>query len=151
VWIDHKKACVDVTVTSPCSITNEFSAACNPGSQFGVKIRSQKSKYKEVLDQNEYTLIPFVIGYPQGTIIINEDNQAKIKISHNPQDHKRTKHIQVKYRYIKDQIKDAEFCLVYIKTIDQLADVFTKGLHGPRLLTILTELGLTRGVSVTGR
>jgi hypothetical protein len=89
------------------------------------------------------------LGHEQGTISILEDNQATIKISNNPQDHKRTKHIQVKFHYIRQQIKTGEFKLVYVKTADQLADVFTKGLSGPRLRASLKQLGMVKWVSVT--
>jgi hypothetical protein len=120
-----------------------------------VALSTAEAEYMALTDAAKeaiwFKLLLKELGHPQGTVTINEDNQATIKISHNPQDHKRTKHIQVKYHYIRDQIKDGEFCLVYIKTIDQLADVFTKGLNGPRLRTILTKLGLMRGGSVTGR
>lgn len=73
-----------------------------------------------------------------------EDNQAAIKIAKNPQDHKRTKHIQVKYHYVRDQIRDGVFMLQYVPTSDQLADLFTKGLSGPRLRDVIKRLGLCR-------
>jgi hypothetical protein len=84
------------------------------------------------------------LGYPQGNVKIMEDNEATIKISKNPQDHKRTKHIRIKYHFIRDQIRDGEFHLEYIPTADQLADLFTKGLSGPRLRTILARVGMER-------
>ena len=84
------------------------------------------------------------LGYPQGNVKIYEDNQATIKIAKNPQDHKRTKHIQIKYHYIRDQIRDGEFHLEYVQTADQLGDMFTKGLHGPRLRNILHRVGMVK-------
>ena len=38
------------------------------------------------------------LGHPQDIVTLFEDNEATIKIANNPQDHKRTKHIQVKYQ-----------------------------------------------------
>ena len=64
------------------------------------------------------------LGYSQETVTIYEDNQAAIKISKNPQDHKRTKHIQVKYHYVRDQIRNGDFKLAYIPTDNLLGDIF---------------------------
>ena len=82
------------------------------------------------------------MGFPQGNVVVCEDNEAAIKISKNPQDHKRTKHIQVRYHYIRDQIYNGEFHLEYVPTEYQLADIFTKGLYGPRLRFLMEQLGI---------
>ena len=105
MWIDHKKACVDVTVTSPCSITNEFNAACNPGSHLESKYEAKISKYKEVLDQNEYTLIPFVIDtfggiHPESMLFLKR--LASITAIYVGKNWKKV---------FKDIVADIQFCL----------------------------------------
>ena len=45
------------------------------------------------------------LGFPQQTIQINEDNQASIALTKNPEDHRRTKHVQVKYHVIRHYVK----------------------------------------------
>ena len=45
------------------------------------------------------------LGFPQETIEIYEDNQACIALTKNPEDHKRTKHIQVKYHVVREYVK----------------------------------------------
>ena len=40
--------------------------------------------------------------------VIYSDNQAAINITHNDIDHDRTKHIDIKYYYIRDMIKDGK-------------------------------------------
>lgn len=82
------------------------------------------------------------LGYPQGTVVLREDNQAAIKIAKNPQDHKRTKHIDVRYHYIREQLQNEVFRLEYVPTESQLADMFTKGLYGPRLRYLCGRIGL---------
>jgi hypothetical protein len=82
------------------------------------------------------------LGYPQDSVMVYEDNQAAIRIAKNPQDHKRTKHIQVRYHYVRDQVRDDIFKLQYIPTADQLADLFTKALTGPRLRNLRSRLGI---------
>ena len=61
-------------------------------------------------------------------IIIYVDNQSAITISANDTAHHRTKHIDVRHHFIRDAIKDKIINLQYIKTQEQLADIFTKAL-----------------------
>ena len=90
----------------------------------------------------------------QNTVILHEDNQACIALSKNPQFHSRTKHIQVDYHYIRDQVENGEFILKYIPTKSQLADLTTKGLAGHQIRPALAKLNLidfrvTRGLSIS--
>ena len=84
------------------------------------------------------------LGIEQQSITMYEDNQACIALTKNPQDHKRTKHIQVKYHIIRQYVSDGLIKFVYCPTKDQLADIFTKGVSGPLLSTCLSKLGLHR-------
>jgi len=84
------------------------------------------------------------LGIKQDTVILYEDNQACIALTKNPQDHKRTKHIQVKFHVIREYVAKGWIKLVYCPTKDQLADIFTKAVKGPNLRTILSKLGLRR-------
>lgn len=54
------------------------------------------------------------------------DNQSSIKLIKNPQFHKRTKHIEVKYHFVREMHEKNEFQLKYISTTEQLADICTK-------------------------
>lgn len=56
------------------------------------------------------------------------DNQSAIKLVKNPELHKRTKHIDVRYHFIREKYERNEFVLEYVSSNDQLADVFTKPL-----------------------
>lgn len=69
------------------------------------------------------------IGHPcnQPTTIF-EDNQSCIKVAEEPREHKRMKHIDVKYNFIREAIANKEIILKYIPSNDQVADIMTKGL-----------------------
>jgi hypothetical protein len=82
------------------------------------------------------------LGYITTKTEIYEDNNACIALAKNPQDKKRTRHIQIRFHWIRKQLENGVFSLVPIRTFDQLADLFTKGLHGPQLRTISQKLGL---------
>jgi hypothetical protein len=84
------------------------------------------------------------LGFSQQTIIINEDNQACIALTKNPEDHKRTKHVQVKYHVVRDYVNKNIVKFIYCPTADQLGDIFTKAIPGAKLRTMLKKLGLTR-------
>jgi len=90
------------------------------------------------------------LGYPQATTILHEDNQASIMLSKNPQSHSRTKHIQIKYHFIREKTDSKEVSLQYVNTKDQLADMFTKNLPGCHLRPTLVSLGCIRS-EVKGR
>ena len=55
-------------------------------------------------------------------------SQACIKIAENPCLAERTKHFDIKYHWLREQIKKMDVKLSYINTHDQLADIFTKPL-----------------------
>lgn len=65
----------------------------------------------------------FLIENP---VTIFEDNMGCICIASNPVKHHRTKHIDVRYHYIRKEIKDKNINLQYICTQEQQADIFTK-------------------------
>ena len=61
-----------------------------------------------------------------GATVIWEDNTACIAMSKNPVNHKRCRHILVKYHYLRTLTDDSIIKLQYISTNDQIADLFTK-------------------------
>ena len=56
------------------------------------------------------------------------DNQSCVKLSENPVFHDKSKHIEIKYHYIKDMVHRGEVKLQYIAMDEQIADVLTKPL-----------------------
>jgi hypothetical protein len=101
--------------------------------------------YSAVAAANEAIWIKQLIedlGFKQGTITLFEDNQACIALTKNPEDHKRTKHIQVKYHVIRDYVSKNLIKFVYCSTQNQLADMFTKGISGSALRRMLLQFGL---------
>uniref|UniRef100_A0AAV1V4J6 Integrase catalytic domain-containing protein n=1 Tax=Peronospora matthiolae TaxID=2874970 RepID=A0AAV1V4J6_9STRA len=75
-------------------------------------------------------------------LFIREDNQSCIKMTKNPVNHGRAKHIDIKYHHIRDEVKRGEVKLEYCETTLMLADIMTKGLHGPRHKDLTAALGI---------
>lgn len=61
-------------------------------------------------------------------ITINEDNQSCIKVAEKQKNHRRMKHVAVKYHVVRDTIEKGLVKLKYIPTGEQIADIMTKGL-----------------------
>ncbi len=59
---------------------------------------------------------------------IYEDNQSAICMSKNPQFHGRSKHIDIKYHFVRDQVEKKTITVRYCPTGSMLADIFTKGI-----------------------
>ncbi|KAK6163824.1 hypothetical protein DH2020_000688 [Rehmannia glutinosa] len=70
------------------------------------------------------------------------DNKSAIAITQNPVLHSRTKHIDVRYHFIRDHVEKKDITLEYISTDKQLADIFTKPLCESRFKELKHELGL---------
>nr|GEU37859.1 retrovirus-related Pol polyprotein from transposon TNT 1-94 [Tanacetum cinerariifolium] len=70
------------------------------------------------------------------------DNTSSIAISNNPVLHSRTKHIDIRYHFIRDHILKGDIKLHFIHTEYQLADIFTKSLDEPTFTRLKAELGM---------
>nr|GFA07738.1 hypothetical protein [Tanacetum cinerariifolium] len=65
-----------------------------------------------------------------------------IAISCNPVQHSRTKHIAVRYHFIKEHMEKGTIELYFVKTDYQLADIFTKALPADRFNYLVRRLGM---------
>lgn len=74
------------------------------------------------------------MGYKQPPTVIYEDNKSALTILEEPYNHrKETRHINTRYFFIKDRVKNNEVKLLHISTDNMLADMFTKPLDGHRI------------------
>ncbi|GJS93240.1 retrovirus-related pol polyprotein from transposon TNT 1-94 [Tanacetum coccineum] len=70
------------------------------------------------------------------------NNTSAIAITNNPVLHSRTKHIDIRYYFIRDHILKGDIKLHFIPTEYQLADIFTKPLDEPTFTRLKAELGM---------
>lgn len=71
------------------------------------------------------------------------DNQSAIALAKDHQYHARTKHIDIRYHFIRWIIEEGKIRLIYCPTEDMVADVFMKALPSPKVKHFARELGLT--------
>ncbi|UYV63271.1 hypothetical protein LAZ67_2003604 [Cordylochernes scorpioides] len=73
--------------------------------------------------------------------VLKTDNQGAQQLARNPVHHARTKHIDIKWHYIRSICSDGLIEVVHIPTQENVADILTKGL--PRVLSERESTGLT--------
>jgi KUP system potassium uptake protein len=75
-------------------------------------------------------------------VTIYEDNQSAICIARNPRSHNKTKHVDIKYHYVRDKVQDATTEVQYCPTNGMIADVLTKGLTHERFARLHALAGV---------
>lgn len=83
------------------------------------------------------------MGIMVSTMNINVDNQSAIKLTQAQQLHSRTKHIDVKVHFVRDECEKGNISVNYVKSSEQLADLFTKPLAKIVLNKLLEKLNLS--------
>ena len=75
-------------------------------------------------------------------MVVYCDNSSAIDISKNPVQHFKTKHIEIRYHFIRDFVERKIVCLKYIPTECQNADIFTKPLDRNKFVTLHQVIGV---------
>jgi hypothetical protein len=70
------------------------------------------------------------------------DNESAIRIADNPVEHSRTKHIDIRYHFLRDHQQRGDIEIAYVSTKDQLADIFTKPLDEKTFSKLRNELNI---------
>nr|GEX41449.1 ribonuclease H-like domain-containing protein [Tanacetum cinerariifolium] len=79
-------------------------------------------------------------GFNYNKIPLYYDFQSAIVISSNPVQHSRTKHINTRYHFIKEQLANGIIELYFVRTEYQLADMFTKALPEDRFKYLVRRI-----------
>jgi hypothetical protein len=56
--------------------------------------------------------------------------------------HSKTKHIEVRYHFLRDNVEKGKIALIHVTTHDQLADIFTNPLDQATFTRLRGELGV---------
>jgi hypothetical protein len=79
----------------------------------------------------------------EATVILC-DNQSCIKMIENPVFHDKSKHIEIRYHYIRDIVQRGAIKLQYVSTNEQVADVLTKPLSRVKFEHFRDKLGVVQ-------
>jgi hypothetical protein len=114
-------------------------ASCPPPASKKQKLNTESLTKTEIVSLND--MMPQVLwtnyfleeqGYHAERTVIYQDNKSAIHVETNGKDSsiKHTKHINVRYYFIKDCIESSKVCVEHCPATEMIADFFTKPLQG---------------------
>ena len=72
------------------------------------------------------------LGAPeQQPSALSTDSQSARDVSYNPQHHDRMKHVQRRHFFVRDMVETFELEVPFVRTADNVADMFTKPMRDP--------------------
>lgn len=87
-------------------------------------------------------LLASLTGVEANQVTLKVDNQSAIALSKNPVHHERSKHIDIKYHYVRECVENETIAVEHVRTVDQLADVLTKPLGKLKFLELRERIGM---------
>jgi hypothetical protein len=81
-------------------------------------------------------------GYRLSKVPLLCDNESAIRMADNPVEHSRTKHIDIRYHFLRDHQQKGDIEIAYVSTHNQLADIFTKPLDEKTFSKLSNELNI---------
>ena len=75
-------------------------------------------------------------------IIVHEDNTSCINLTNHPTTHQRTKHIDIRYHFIREQVQKEVIKVVQVQSTNNIADIFTKAVPKPLLQQLRNSAGM---------
>jgi hypothetical protein len=87
-------------------------------------------------------LLGELLGRRTEAVELRVDSKSALALAKNPVFHERSKHIRIKYHFIRSCIEDGSVKASYINAADQLADILTKSLGRVKFQELRTRIGL---------
>ena len=87
------------------------------------------------------TLVEEICGFDK-PVTLNCDNQGAIALSKDNKFHARTKHIDIRYHFIREAVENKKISVKYVPTDENPADIFTKPLPKAKFRRFVESLGL---------
>ena len=111
-----------------------------------IALSSCEAEYVAVTDamkEGNYLrqLLADMTGSKRKIIRLHADNQGAIALSKNAVHHKRTKHIDIRYHFIRYEVENNIVNLVYVPSDKNTADMFTKPLPLSKLAEFISIRG----------
>ncbi|WVZ80340.1 hypothetical protein U9M48_027825 [Paspalum notatum var. saurae] len=131
---DHAGCRIDRKSTSgTCQLLGTSLVSWSSRKQTSVALSTTEAEYVAAasccsqLLWMKATLSDFSLKY--GKIPLLVDSTSAISVAKNPVLHSRTKHIDVRFHFLRDHYEKGDIDLVHVISANQLADIFTKPLE----------------------
>jgi len=89
-------------------------------------------------------LLGDLLGRDTGAVELRVDSKSALALAKNPVFHERSKHIRVRYHFIRGCLEEGSIKASYINTKDQLADLLTKPLGRIKFLKLCSRTGMVQ-------
>jgi hypothetical protein len=89
-------------------------------------------------------LLMGLFGQELDATVIHCDNKSCIKLSENPVFHDRSKHIEIRFHFIRDCVQKGTEKLQYVPTSKQVADILMKALMKGKFVFLRDKLGVVQ-------
>ena len=105
-----------------------------PRTQRCVSLSSSEAEYIAMAEATKDALfLRQLLGFMwpecrEQKVIMYEDNEGALRLASNPLSSNRTKHIDVRYHFIRDEVKRGSIMVLHVKSEGQHADALTKPL-----------------------
>ncbi|WJX32793.1 hypothetical protein P8452_21078 [Trifolium repens] len=76
------------------------------------------------------------------TVVLKIDNKSAINLAKNPVSHGKSKHIETRFHFLRDQVTKGKLKLEYCSTDNQQADILTKAVKRDKFLKLRREMGV---------
>ncbi|PNX67789.1 cationic amino acid transporter 1-like protein, partial [Trifolium pratense] len=88
-------------------------------------------------------LMEEMTGEDHGSVTMNIDNISAINLAKNPVAHGKSKHIEMRFHYLREQVNNGRLCLQHCKSEEQIADIMTKSVQTELFKRMRNMIGLT--------
>ncbi|WVZ88979.1 LOW QUALITY PROTEIN: hypothetical protein U9M48_035444 [Paspalum notatum var. saurae] len=135
---DHAGCRIDRKSTSgTCQLLGTSLVSRSSRKQASVALSTTEAEY---LLWMKATLSDFGLRF--GRIPLLVDSTSAISVAKNPILHSRTKHIDVRFHFLRDHFEKGDIDLIHIVSANQLADIFTKPIEFDAFTRLRGELGV---------
>lgn len=112
-----------------------------------VALSSTEAEYMAICEASKEAiflknLLHELVNRNDGPILLYNDNQSAQKLSENCMYHKRSKHIDVRFHFIREAVENKLVKIKYLNTTEMPADLFTKSLCKVKHNNFVKKIGV---------
>jgi hypothetical protein len=89
-------------------------------------------------------LLGELLGREPKVVELKVDSKSALALASNPVFHEHSKHIELRYHFIRNCLAKGTVSATYINTVDQLADILTKALGRVKFQELRARIGMVQ-------